>query len=156
MAVASGTLVCYIKCLALKLWCFSLWCRGALDKFLLAPKPQGWWENPPAVRRGTFWVLGPSSDISLPPNILYFLFCHELPYAGSQGVLFGCTHPWQSITRGFCRGWMTRVGIREQLFSITDGLQRQKKSLLSFLLPPWIKKEEKSSLRKKGCLWSTD
>lgn len=63
-------------------------------------------------------------------------------------------HPHGS--QGLWQGLNHQGGIQGTVFSITGGLQSQKKSLLSFLLPPWIKKEDKTSLRKKGCLWSTD
>lgn len=92
--------------------------------FLLAPKPWGWWENPPAVRRGTFWMIGPRSDTSLPPHTLYF-FCQGLSHAGSQGRHFGCTPPWCHHQR-LLQGFNHEGGIQGTVFSIKMGCRAKR------------------------------
>lgn len=133
--------ICLPRAMLADLQRFSLQCHGALDKciwenqFFLAPKPWGWWENPPVVRRGTFWVLGPSSDTSLRPHILYFLFCQEfIPCWKPRWSLWLHTPPMAAHNQGLLQGLNHQGGTQGTVFSITDGLQSQKKSLLSYFL----------------------
>lgn len=118
---------------------FSLWCHGALDKciwenqFLLAPKPQGK-SCGKILQQSGEEPSGYLDQALTPPSPLISCIsssARSSSHAGSQGGLLGCTPPCQPIT-SLLQGLNHQGGTHGTVFSITDGLQSQKKSLLSY------------------------